>query len=355
MPIFSVILPSAGVRRARLHCARLHYAGLIAGGLMAAGPAAHATTYTYQPIVAAGGNGTYPLGLNNAGEVLGYYYDSNYASHPFTYQNGTMTPVTFKEGVDGIRVAGINDKGDICGSYADKNDVEHGFIYTAQGKLITLDVPGGTDTFINAINDRSADEATGSAYVNGYSVAFVYSKGTYTIFTPQQQYVYFTPQAINLKGSVVGYQSTQFGSETGFTYINGVFTLLTLPDTYFTAAFGINVHNVAVGQLANSLRQEYGYFYTSAGKEKILGPKGITDSWSAGINDSSVVTGVSYPSSGNYSSSVGYTYDKGVYSTLSFGGYSNFSGNYINASGQVVGEYVDENGLAQVFLATPVQ
>jgi hypothetical protein len=332
------------------YCQILRSCGLAAAGLTLACTSALATDYTYATIVQPGAVQTDPLGINASGEVAGYWVDSNYASHPFTYQNGTITNFSFAQGVDGIQLAGINDKGDLCGSYADANDNSHGFIYTAKGKLITLDVPGGSSTFVNAINDKG--DATGSAYVNGYSAAFVYSNGTYTVFTPPTQYEYFTPQAINAKGSVAGYEFSQFGSESAFTYEGGVFTVLALPDTYFTAAFSINKHNVVAGQLANNSRQQFGYTYTAKGKETIIGPPGSTDTFSLGINDSGVVTGVSYDTNGD---STGYTYQAGAYSTLSFTGGSNFSGNFINASGQVLGEYLDSNSLPQSFLATPTQ
>jgi hypothetical protein len=339
MPSFSDLLRSAGLRQL----------GLIAGGLMAACPAAWATSYTYVSIVQPGAKATIPVGLNASGEVVGYWYDSNYAAHPFVYQNGAITPFSFPEGVDGISITGINDAGAICGGYADSNDASHGFIYTAKGKLTTIDVPGGTDTFVNAMNNEG--EVAGSAFVNGYGVAFVYRKGVYTVISPATPETYFIPQAINGHGSVAGYQESEFGTETGFTYIAGVYTLLSLPDTYFTAAFSINVHNAAAGQLANDARQEYGFTYSQTGTEAIIGPSGSTDTFSLGINDAGVVTGVSYDTSGN---SVGYTYKKnGKYSTLSFGGYSGFSGNYINASGQVLGEYIDNNNIPQIFLATP--
>jgi hypothetical protein len=325
--------------------------GLMAGGVTLACSSAFATSYTYQTIVQPGAIQTNPLGLNASGEVVGYWLDSNYGSHPFIYQNGTITSFSFPQGVDGISVAGINNKGDICGSYADSSDTTHGFIYTAKGKLITIDVPNGQDTFVNAINDK--DEATGSAYVNGYGAAFAYSKGTYTVFTPATQYELFTPQAINSHGSVTGYESSYItGAESGFTYINGVFTVLSLPNSYFSAGFAINNHNVVAGQLANLSRQEFGFTYNAKDKETIIGPAGSTDTFSLGINNAGVVTGVNYDSSGV---STGYTYVNGVYSTLSFGGYTNFSGNYINESGQVLGEYVDQNGLPQSFLATPAQ
>jgi hypothetical protein len=317
---------------------------LMAGSLCLGSSAALAQTYTFQYITPPGAVQTDPLAVNDSGEVLGYWYDSSYTRHPFTFQNGTLTSFSFPQG-SGIVALGLNNKGDVAGDYTDSSGNEDGFIYTHKGKLITLQLPGASATYVDAIND--SDEVAGSGYVNGGISAFVYKDGTYTVFATAN---YTTPQAINNKGSVTGFVSTNVGVETFFTYENGVFTSTPLPDTYFTAGFAINNHGVVAGQLANDSRQQFGFTLTKGGKEKIIGYPGAASCFLQGINNAGEAVGSYFDS--NYNS-YAFVYLKGAYTTISDGTNSQFNGVAINASGQVIGNYQDQNGVYQAYLATP--
>jgi probable HAF family extracellular repeat protein len=71
--------------------------------------------------------GTFATGINDHGQIVGYYFDSHWHEHGFLYSNGTYTTINDPLGVNGTEVLGINDYGKIVGVYYDANHVGHGF------------------------------------------------------------------------------------------------------------------------------------------------------------------------------------------------------------------------------------
>jgi hypothetical protein len=324
-----------------------HARAALAGAMMLTGTAASATTYTYQTISVPNSVQTDPVAINDAGKAAGQWYDSHYGAHGYVFSGGTVT--TFDApGSAGTYVDGMNNKGEIVGTFLDASYNYHGFIRSAKGKFTTIDVPGSSFAGVDAINDNGVVAVAGQD-ANGYEAIYTLTKGVLKLIIDNQQ----TPVAtsINSQGSVAGYNSPPHGYETAFLYANGTLTTLPITQYSFSAAFAINKHNEVVGQAANG-GTEYGFIYSPKGRVTYIGPAGSTDSFNLGINDAGVIAGVSYDSSYN---SVGYTYKKGVFSTLSVAGGSNVSANAINNAGQVVGNYLDANNVIQTFLATPQQ
>jgi hypothetical protein len=74
------------------------------------------------------------LGVNKHGIAVGYYGDSTTSQHGFLYnlKTGQYTFLddpaeAFNNGVEVTQVTGINDSGEITGFYSDANGVFHGF------------------------------------------------------------------------------------------------------------------------------------------------------------------------------------------------------------------------------------
>ncbi|MBV9745912.1 MAG: hypothetical protein JO099_19285 [Acidobacteriia bacterium] len=76
------------------------------------------------------------LGVNDVGIVSGYYGDSTASQHGFLYNSNTGT-YTFLDdpaaafnitGVEVTQITGINDAGDIAGFYTDANGIAHSFV-----------------------------------------------------------------------------------------------------------------------------------------------------------------------------------------------------------------------------------
>jgi hypothetical protein len=321
---------------------------LLAGAITLLGTAASATTYTYQTISVPDAIQTNPVAINDSGTEAGDWYDSNFTSHGWVYSGGTLTSFDVPNAA-GTVVAGINNTGDIVGTYDDSNHVAHGFIRSAKGKLSTIDVPASTYTGVNGINNKGVMVITAQD-PSGYQAVFTYDKGVFTTIIDNQQNPAAT--SINDQGSVAGFNQPLNADVTAFLYANGTLTTLPLTQYTYAAALGLNKHNEVVGAAANGGADytEYGFIYSPKGKVKFIGPSGSAYSLSSGVNDSGVVVGTGYDSSGN---SVGYSYAKGMFSTVSVTGGTDGFANAINNAGQVMGGYRDTNNIFQTFLATP--
>src|SRR5262249_20235676 len=90
-------------------------------------------TYTYTTIddpAANSGVGTVATGINNAGQIVGYYVNASGVYQGFLYSGGTYTALSDPLGTNGTYALGINDSGQIVGYYFDSNHVQHGFLYS---------------------------------------------------------------------------------------------------------------------------------------------------------------------------------------------------------------------------------
>ena len=100
------------------------------------------TTYTYTTL----GDGTYgtsALGINDAGQIVGYYLLSSFGQNigrGFLYSGGIYTTLDDPLATDGTAAQGINATGQIVGYYVDSSNNDHGFLYS-NGTYTTLDDP----------------------------------------------------------------------------------------------------------------------------------------------------------------------------------------------------------------------
>jgi len=117
---------------------------------------------------------TLSLGINNAGNIVGYYIDQ-LGGHGFLYQGGTYTSFDYPGATGMGTVAfGINDDNQISGYYTDSQSFKHGFQYQA-GNFTPVDYPGALQT--------QADSINGDAQIAGCadsSFAFLYAQGTFS-------------------------------------------------------------------------------------------------------------------------------------------------------------------------------
>jgi hypothetical protein len=153
-----------------------------------------------------GAQGTFPCGINNSGEIVGGWWDSNKDEHSFTLVGGTYTSFDYP-GASATAAFGINSAGDTVGAYADASGVGHGFLLSG-GTFTSFDFPGS---------------------------------------------IYTVPYAINDSGDIVGLYctttpciSTNAGAQ-GFLLSQGAFTTIAIPGESFTYAAGINNNGVVVG------------------------------------------------------------------------------------------------------------
>jgi hypothetical protein len=98
--------------------------------------------------------GTVTYGMNNKGDIAGYYVDSSGNDHGFVWDPTTGGRTIDVAGATaGTFAFGINDSGTIAGQY-DIGATSYGFVLDASGNLTTVMVPGATNTSIYGIDDR---------------------------------------------------------------------------------------------------------------------------------------------------------------------------------------------------------
>jgi probable HAF family extracellular repeat protein len=107
----------------------------------------------------AGPGGTRAVGINDHGEVVGYYADAapnpmDRRFHGFLLSDGVCTTLNAPGADGGDTVAqGINNRGQIVGFYTDADDTDHGFVLS-DGVYTKIDVPGALWTNIYSINAK---------------------------------------------------------------------------------------------------------------------------------------------------------------------------------------------------------
>ena len=84
------------------------------------------------------GTDTFITGENDNGQIVGYYTDLSGGEHGFLYVGGTFTTIdnpsgmqpTLRGATGGTELSGINNAGDIVGAYFDSAGHSHGFVAT---------------------------------------------------------------------------------------------------------------------------------------------------------------------------------------------------------------------------------
>ena len=72
---------------------------------------------------------TQALGINDLGEIVGFYTDANGVQHGYVDSNGIFTSFD-PSGSTNTTINGLNDLGQIVGFYTDGNDNVIGFVGT---------------------------------------------------------------------------------------------------------------------------------------------------------------------------------------------------------------------------------
>jgi hypothetical protein len=79
-------------------------------------------------------DGTFALGINNAGDVTGFYIDAT-GDHGFVDAAGTFTTLDHPLADLGTVANGINDAGAVAGFYIGPRLTDHAFIATAADQV----------------------------------------------------------------------------------------------------------------------------------------------------------------------------------------------------------------------------
>jgi probable HAF family extracellular repeat protein len=210
---------------------------------------------------------TEPEGINDAGQIVGVYIDTiGSPGHGFLLSGGIYTTLDVPDSVN-TEAVGINDAGQIMGHYQDTTDFNiHGFVLSG-GNYITLDVPGAVSTEATGIND--AGQIVGYYQDADFNThGFLLSGGIYTTLdvpgaTGTQA------NGINNAGQIVG-----FDDAGSFLLSGGSYSTLEVPGAESTSAFGIN----AAGQIVGDYNDAAGGIHGFVAPAPSSGPRSGSDS-----------------------------------------------------------------------------
>jgi probable HAF family extracellular repeat protein len=143
---------------------------------------AHAASYTFTLLNGPGARETIANGINDHGQIVGWYIHPTYGQQGFLYDDGIFTPLDVPGGQANVTYPiGINNDGWIVGWSVDSKGNSYSFFY--DGSVLTpLNLPGSLDpaprssAVVSGINDRA--QAVGW-YVNSSNMArgFLYDRG----------------------------------------------------------------------------------------------------------------------------------------------------------------------------------
>lgn len=152
---------------------------LLAGG-MAFGQI-NSPNFRYAAFNFPGAAGTEGRGINNFGEIVGFYKvgrsDCDFGItgcqiHGFKLINGKFTTINIP-GTTQVKVFGVNDGGDVVGAYFTTDNHVHGFLLHHTGVLQHIDQPGSNFTSANAVNNSLTVAGNGNT-------GFTWRNGTFT-------------------------------------------------------------------------------------------------------------------------------------------------------------------------------
>ena len=210
----------------------------------------HAQGVSYHSVEVPGALGTYPMAINNATTVAGYYLVSPTEAHGFVrHADGTLTLFNVP-GSLWTEPESINDDGDIAGFYEVTAGVPRGFARYADGRLLTsepaagqVDGPQAQPVGINTFKVIAGSYPLPLASSNGFTRS---ADGGFTTFAFADAPTVVT--GLNASGTVVGYVAEGSGASSAFLRHPDGFSLqFSIPFPAGTSNQNFNFSTVADG------------------------------------------------------------------------------------------------------------
>lgn len=130
-----------------------------------------ARVYSFFVVPGAAAFTTTPSGLNDKGQIAGYFADASGVYHGFLKEYATYTQIDVP-GAPYTFLDGLNNSGVVQGQIFDAAGVAEGFVATSGGTFTIVNDAGGTNTALVGINDRG--DVCGSYWDTfGVNAAFV--------------------------------------------------------------------------------------------------------------------------------------------------------------------------------------
>lgn len=283
------------------------------------------------PALGAGGSGGFGstsnvslADINNAGKMVGSYVDVNGNKKSFIPNGSGLASFTDSLATNGTFATGINDSGLIVGYYQ-IGSVSYGFTDNA-GTVSTLNL--GTNTVANGINN--AGEIVGYFTDSGGTHGFLDNNGTITALNDSSSASFTEATGINSSGQIVGFYKDATGAYHGFIDVSGIFTTVDDPAaSSFAGASGTGTKLTGIND-AGQMTGEYGNFQASTGLQGFV----------ANPTDMTIAAGGALVIGTPFSGSVTFAGSTG---TLTIADAAGFNG---NIAGQLaIGDVIDLSGI----------
>jgi probable HAF family extracellular repeat protein len=168
------------------------------------------TKYTFTELRGLRSHATYPVAINNGGEVVGTYYWSDNSLHSFIYRAGALHDLGTLSGYAN-HVTAINNYGQVVG-YFDNGSIRRAYLHSSDGKVTDLgSLDNATYTMPLSINDCGVIVGVSATTYNN---AFVYQNGHMSALGAYKGNPLIEATSINNRGQIVAWYQSAAGTRT---------------------------------------------------------------------------------------------------------------------------------------------
>ncbi|MGA2853484.1 MAG: Ig-like domain-containing protein, partial [Verrucomicrobiota bacterium] len=301
------------------------------------------------------GTNSYAQGINNQGQVVGYWVTTN-RSHAFLYQAGAVTDLGLLGGTNNYALS-INNVGQVVG-FAETTNGSRAFLYQ-DGVITNLGSLGGSGSYAFGINGSGqivghVDTLNGARAIM-YDTGSVINIGT---LGGTNSYAFGINNVLQVAGSSL---TADNATTHAFLWQSGIINDLNQLQTNtggweLIDAHGINDFGNIVGWGVIS-NQEHAFVFSINGATTDLGVlAGGTNSYALGLNNANQIVGASLTLTGSHAVIWQNGVAKDLNNLIDASGWDLKEACGINDLGQIVGWGI-VNGQAHAFMLnqTPLQ
>ncbi len=252
--------------------------------------------YSYSTIDVPGGEYAEAMAINDSGQIIGDYIDSNGYYQAFLDIDGVIMTIDPGGSPNNTYALSINNSGQIVGYYTNSSGNFDGFLYSG-GIYTTIDPPGSVNTVAYGSTYTIANSINSSGQIAGYYQdssgdlhGFLDSGGVYTTITDPLASTSTVINGINDSGEMAGSYIDNSGNTNLLLDVGGVYTTIDAPGSTYTVATGIN----DLGEVFGFYRENSGDlsgFVENGGVLTTIDPPGSTNAVVGGVNDLGQIVG----------------------------------------------------------------
>jgi len=234
----------------------------MAGVLAGSQAAAQGRALTFSTIDFPGAVLTNVQGINESGDIAGFYNDAAGRTHGFMRSGGVFRSIDVP-GAQSTQARGIGPAGDVVGSYQRPGELGgipvHGFLLRSSGSLHEVDYPGHQNTIPQRIlpdgtilgcyhDENTMDTMHGMLRTRRGFDSIDESMTMHNGATPDGRFI-------------VGLFTDMDSRGKGYTFESGRFTPFEVPGASSTAAWDVNPSRVIVGVYQDGAGVVHGFTY----------------------------------------------------------------------------------------------